>query len=451
MSTLEFNDQFKQAIFLMEKTNHNVFITGKAGSGKTTALNYFKENTTKNVAVLAPTGVAALNVNGQTIHSFCGFRPGMTVENVYRLPGYSPKYKIVKNIDTVVIDEISMVRVDLLDCLEKFFRLNGKRPYKPFGGVQMIFIGDMFQLPPVVKDDERFVFSDNLYKSPYFFDSKALEKISMEFIELEKIYRQSDNVFISLLNAIRTNEISDHQLDLLNSRCNPRFETDPNDTFVHLTTTRAAASSINEEQLGKLDGTAKTFKGYSTGKFEKNHFPTDENLKLKINAQIMILVNDPFDRWVNGTVGKVTDFKRFEGQECIEVILESGQRELIQKHTWDLHKIKINEKNPNKIEYDSVGSYTQFPIKLGWASTIHKAQGKTFDKVLLDLNRGTFAHGQLYVALSRCTSLEGLVLKKPILRDHILTDDRVIEFYKNFCTNNSNKTVREIDPVLEEI
>jgi ATP-dependent DNA helicase PIF1 len=423
-SAIDFNPQFQRALDFMEKTNMNVFITGRAGTGKSTLLTYFCKHTGKKVVVLAPTGVAAINVGGQTIHSFFGFKPDVTPSSI-RKKIRDEKKNLYKKLGTIVIDEISMVRADLLDCVDKFLRLNGPSEKLPFGGVQMIFIGDLYQLPPVVTSQEREIFRGH-YATPYFFGAKVFEGLDMEFVELEKLYRQKDDEFIRLLNAIRNRTVTDHDLLLLNQRFAPSFAAPPDDFYIYLTTTNDLADRLNEEELAKLPGRTRSFHGIVEGDFGKQYLPTALKLKLKKGAQIMLLNNDSSGRWVNGTVGKMVGTKKNEEeQDVIIARLDNGKKVEIEPYTWEIFHFYL--KNGELIS-KSVGSFTQFPVRLAFAVTIHKSQGKTFERAIIDVGRGAFAHGQMYVALSRCTTLDGIVLMKPLRKNHILMDWQVVKF-----------------------
>jgi len=435
--TIEINHEFRKALNIMEKTRKNVFITGRAGTGKSTLLEYFREHTKKKIVVLAPTGVAALNVRGQTVHSFFGFKPDITVSKVKKLDKKWRRGEIYTELEAIVIDEISMVRADLLDCVDKFMRLNGKDKKSPFGGAQMIFIGDLYQLPPVVAGAEKRAFAEH-YASPYFFSAKIFtdQKLlssgfEMEFIELEKIYRQKDEGFIRLLNAVRNNSATQEDLDALNSRFNPRHEMRAEDFTVYLTSTNAMAAEVNEVRLNNLRGREYIFEGETRGDFDAKSLPTETILRLKKGAQIMMLNNDSAGRWVNGTVGKIADFGEDEEDDFIMVELESGEEARVGRNRWDLYHYRYDH-NSKSIESESAGSFTQFPLRLAWAITIHKSQGKTFDQVVIDVGAGTFAHGQMYVALSRCTTLEGMTLKRRLEKRHIWMDWKVVRFVTQF-------------------
>jgi ATP-dependent exoDNAse (exonuclease V) alpha subunit len=424
VSAIDFNPQFQRALDIMEKTHRNVFITGRAGTGKSTLLNYFCEHTDKKAVILAPTGVAAINVGGQTIHSFFGFKPDVTLRAI-RKKYRDEKKNIYRKMEAIVIDEISMVRADLLDCVDKFLRMNGPDETLPFGGVQMIFIGDLYQLPPVVTGHEREIFREH-YTTPYFFSAKVFQELEWEFIELEKIYRQKDDEFIRLLNAIRNRTVTDDDLSLLNQRFAPNFAAPTDDFYIYLTTTNEMADRLNEEELAKLPGRARSVYGIIEGDFGKEYLPTALELNLKKGAQIMLLNNDAAGRWVNGTVGKMMGFKKDEeGEEVILARLDNGKKVEITPYTWEIFRFFLKK---GELSSESVGSFTQLPVRLAFAVTIHKSQGKTFERAVIDVGKGTFAHGQMYVALSRCTTLEGIVLMKPIRKNHVLMDWQVVKF-----------------------
>ncbi len=439
MEKIELNQQFVAALELMNDSTTNVFITGKAGTGKSTLLTYFREHTKLQVTVLAPTGVAAVNVRGQTIHSFFGFKPDITVETVQRDYKHRNKKGLFKKLEAIVIDEISVVRADLLDCVDTLLKMHGKNPGVAFGGVKMIFIGDLYQLPPVVTGEERALFR-SYYPSPYFFDAKVMVESTFVMLELEKIYRQKDDAFIRLLNGVRNRSISEADMMVLNARHLPEFEPPEDDFYIHLTTTNALAEAENQRQLNKLAGKLHLFEGEITGKFEMKSLPTAMNLEMKIGAQVMLVNNDREGKWVNGTVGKIVDIAFDEEMEAEVVWVEVAGGEIVEvvPHTWEMFKFFYNEK-ANKLDTETVGSFTQYPLILAWAVTIHKSQGKTFDKVIIDWGGGTFAHGQSYVALSRCRSLEGIVLKKPFLARHILMDWRVVKWLTGFQYKQADK------------
>jgi len=422
--TLEFTEPFERALRLMEDTRRHVFVTGRAGTGKSTLLQHFRGTTAKRIAVLAPTGVAAINVGGQTIHSFFRFKPDVTPESA-RKKLRGEDREIYHGLDAIVIDEVSMVRADLMDCVDASLRVNGPVKGAPFGGLQMIFIGDLYQLPPVVTPAEKMLFK-TLYPSPYFFSARVFQGLEMEFVELEKIYRQQDDRFIDLLNAIRNRTVTEEDLAVLNSRVDPEFEPPADEYYIHLTSTNDLADRYNEEKLKKLKGRAWTSTGILEGEFGKEYLPTAQVLKLKKGAQVMLLNNDAWGRWVNGTIGRVMGFvKDPEAGALVRVRLNDGATVEVAPFTWQIFRFVLKD---GGLESEAVGTFTQFPLRLAFAVTIHKSQGKTFERAIIDVGRGTFAPGQIYVALSRCTSLEGIVLRKPLRRQHILLDWAVVRY-----------------------
>jgi len=432
-SGIEINDEFSKALELLENTDQNLFITGNAGTGKSTLLEHFKKTTKKNVAVLAPTGVAALNIEGQTIHSFFLIPPNITPDKVLDHKLTKKRKKLISLLDMIIIDEASMLRADLLDCIDVSLRHHRMEPSLPFGGTQMVFIGDLYQLPPVVAGAQEKELFRTHYQSPYFFSAKCLENIAMTFLELKKIYRQSDNDFISLLNQVRNNTIDQEGIDKLNQQLDPDGTKIQSDDFViTLTTTNAAANKKNLEELEKLSSKQETYFGEVEGEFSSRSFPTEKELELKEGAQVMLLNNDPAGRWVNGSIGKITriEFDDRELDDVLTVELDTGKTVKVTKHSWRIHKYFYNEQT-QKIDTEIVGSFLQFPVRLAWAVTIHKSQGKTFDKVIIDIGRGTFAHGQIYVALSRCTTFQGISLKKPIQKRHIWMDYKISNYFSS--------------------
>jgi len=435
---IELNEQFVKALDLMNNTGKNVFITGKAGTGKSTLLGYFRSDTKKKVVVLAPTGVAAVNVQGETIHSFFEFKPDITLEKVKKLS--TKKAKIYRKLDAIIIDEISMVRADLLDCVDRFLRMNGKHPSHPFGGIQMIFIGDLYQLPPVVTGKEKNVFKSQ-YQNAYFFASNVFKEFSMEFIELDKIYRQKDEIFINLLNSIRNNTITEEGLGMLNARVGAELSKGKNSGYpVHLTTLNKMADEVNKKRLSELKTKIHTYKAQTFGDFDRKSYPTEEELRAGTGAQVMLLNNDSKGRWVNGTIGEIVDIKHNKKKDIISVRLSDGNIVDVIPYTWEIFHFTFNE-DTNSIETETVGSFTQYPLRLAWAITIHKSQGKTFNRVIIDLSRGAFAHGQVYVALSRCTSLEGITLTKPVKKSYIFMDWRIVKFLTKYQYSLSERDV----------
>jgi ATP-dependent exoDNAse (exonuclease V) alpha subunit len=425
---VEINDSFQKALDAMEHGTRSVFVTGRAGTGKSTLLEYFREHTKKKIVVLAPTGVAALNVRGQTIHSFFKFKPGITPATVKRRVDKEQK-NIYEELHAIVIDEISMVRADLLDCVDRALRLNRDRKAEPFGGVQMIFIGDLYQLPPVVGREEEEMIND-YYGSPYFFSARSLSDVEFETVELEKIYRQKDISFIRILNAVRDNSIGIKELNDLNARHVPGYvHRQGKDFSVYLAPTNRKVAEINNAELKRLAGTEFVYKAKTDGDFQENQFPTEGKLSLKIGAQVMMLNNDVRGRWVNGSIGKIVSRTKDFNGDILGVQLNDGELVQVEPFTWEIFQFYVND--DNQIVPEAVGSFKQYPLKLAWAVTIHKSQGKTFEKVVLDIDTGTFAHGQTYVALSRCTSLEGLTLAKKIEKRHIIMDRRIVDFMRN--------------------
>lgn len=421
---IDFNEHFQEAWQIIEETEKNLLLTGQAGTGKSTFLKWICQNSSKNPVILAPTGVAALNVGGQTVHSFFRFGPDITLDKVSRVKPYDKS--LYRQLRLIIIDEISMVRADLLDCVDLFLRLHGQVKNSPFGGVQMVFIGDLYQLPPVVttKESQAFQF---VYETPYFFSSNAFKSSDFQFVEFERVYRQEEADFLEILNRIRNNTADDAVLEELNKRLDPDFEPPPEDFYIYLTTTNQRAEEINLRRLNDLKGRTYKFSGLVEGKIEE--LPAPIELVLKVGSQVMLLNNDPDGRWVNGDVGKVMGIR--PDDETITVELNRGNEVEVTPYQWKVFEYYFH-KEEGQIKSRAVGSFTQFPLKLAWAITIHKSQGLTFDKVILDLERGTFAHGQLYTALSRCRSLAGLILKRPVKKGHIKLDRSIVKFLTSF-------------------
>ncbi len=404
------------------ETDVNIFLTGRAGTGKTTFLKMLKARSPKRMVVLAPTGVAAINAGGSTIHSFFQIAPGP-----YE-PDLKPKYNlrrekvnIIRTLDLVVIDEISMVRADLLDAVDAALR-HYRRSAKPFGGVQMLLIGDLQQLPPVVRDDERQALLSN-YASPYFFSSKAMESRPYVTIELQKVYRQQNADFINLLNAIRDNNVSAAMLDLLNSRYLPEFKPKDSEHYIRLTTHNATADEINHNFLNALKKKAYTYDCEVEGTFPETSYPADATLVLKKGAQVMFLRNDSGGLYYNGKIGYVTDLT----ETTVEVTCPGDDSPIsVGQETWTNTRYELDEKT-KEIREHVEGKFMQIPLRLAWAITIHKSQGLTFEHAIIDAQKA-FAHGQVYVALSRCRTLDGLVLSTPISRSAIKFDNMVTSF-----------------------
>ncbi len=443
---IEINPEFRHALSLLEGSDSNMFVTGKAGTGKSTLLRHFRATTYKNVAVIAPTGVAALNVKGQTIHSFFRFRPDITPDTVRGLSRFGSA--MYRKIDTIVIDEISMVRADLFDCIDRFMRMNGRDVSRPFGGCQIVMIGDLYQLPPVVTRDESEIF-DGHYKSPYFFDSQIFPELDVKFIELTKHYRQTESAFISLLNAIRSNTITQAQIDTINSRYNPVAIPDDK-SYVTLTTTNASADRLNSERLSQIPEKEQVYNASFAGEFDKKVLPADEVLHIKKGAQVMLLNNDSDGRWVNGTIGRISSISYSDdGNDTIYVELPGQRGVAIEPHTWEIFKFSLDDAH-GKLVAKRTGSFSQYPLTLAWAVTIHKSQGKTFERVIIDIGHGTFAHGQLYVAMSRCTTLDGIILRKKIERKHILMDERIVEFMSK-CARIEAERISTTEPFMHGV
>ncbi len=425
-SELDFNDEFVASFEALENTRDNIFLTGKAGTGKSTLLQYFRLKTSKNIAVLAPTGVAAVNIKGQTIHSFFQFKPDITPDSVNDIIMRKTKRKMFQALEAIVIDEVSMVRADLFDCIDAFLRLFGPHYDRPFGGVQIILFGDLFQLPPVVSRMEQELFR-GIYPSPYFFSAKVFSQINLKILELKKIYRQKDENFIHLLNAIRHNELKEHHLHAFNSRHHEKASFNKEDFYITLTTTNALAEDVNNRCLNAIVGQGHSYHGEISGEFEKKSLPGQEILHLKKGAQVMMLNNDADKRWVNGSLGVIEEIKSYSGEDIILVKLENGQTVDVKRHTWEIYQYYFDDV-VNNLASKVIGYFTQYPLKPAWAVTIHKSQGQTFERIVIDIGDGTFAHGQMYVALSRCTSLEGIILKKLLRQSHVLMDNRIHDF-----------------------
>lgn len=418
----EFNDILSQ----LERSKEHYFITGKAGTGKSTLLQLYRNTTKKKTVVLAPTGIAALNVRGQTIHSFFGFPPKFIDPSEIKPRKYR---KLYEKLDTIIIDEISMVRADMLDNIDRFLRINRRKDI-PFGGVQMIFFGDLFQLPPVVASPmEKHLFQTR-YESPYFFSSDIVQSgdIDLHMIELHTVYRQDSRHFIRILDNIRLNDFDLDDLQELNER----FEAEKEDDYyiITLCSTNKAANQINQKNLASIDAPEYTFQSRISGNFKPSIFPTQQTLFLKLGAQVMFVRNDTQRRYVNGSLGIIEDLSY---DKIMIRLLDPSGKDVhieIEKEEWEIIKYKIDPSNKEKITSEVTGTFTQYPIRLAWAMTIHKSQGKTFNRVMIDLGRGAFEYGQTYVALSRCRSLQGIYLKKPLSPKDIIVDERIQDYYQ---------------------
>lgn len=429
MELLSANEVFKLAADIVGNTSQSIFLTGKAGTGKTTFLHYIRNNVDKNVIVAAPTGVAAINAGGVTLHSllqlpFEPFIPNFEGKKKldYHFKLRRSKIEMLRELDLLIIDEVSMLRADLLDAIDYMLR-RYRNSQKPFGGVQMLFIGDMFQLPPVVQFSEW----DELkhyYPSPFFFHAQALADAMPLYIELKTIYRQQDKQFIDILNRIRNNCSTSYDLDVLNRRYNPTFKLPETDRYIVLCTHNYKADRINSGELARLGTKEFVFKGEISGDFSENSLPTEHDLVLKEGAQVMFVKNDTGEhrRYYNGKLATISRLKA----DKIEVCFENGHLMELEKETWSNVRYTLNA-DSGEIEEDVLGSFSQYPIRLAWAITIHKSQGLTFDRVVIDAGQA-FAAGQVYVALSRCTSLDGIVLFSRITPQSISTDPYAIEF-----------------------
>jgi len=449
------NSIFQKAVDFVKYTDENLFLTGKAGTGKTTFLKYIRTQTNKQCAVVAPTGVAAINAGGETIHSFLqlpfgpfvpgnkgGYgRQGDATEDKHSLLANlrlrDTKIKLIRRLELLIIDEISMVRCDLLDSMDLVLRHVRRNMLQPFGGLQVIFIGDLFQLPPVAPEQDWDILR-HFYDSPYFFDSHVLRQNPTLYIELKKIYRQKEQTFIDILNRVRNGHVNEQDIRLLNERYDPAPQKD--EGYIILATHNRTADAINQQALDKIDKPIHTFKGIITNDFNPKNFPTDEVLQLKVGAQVMFVKNDlqvP-RRYYNGKIGTVSSINsagvwvRFPGGD-------PGDNILLEQETWKNMRYTLDTQS-GQIEEQESGSFTQFPVRLAWAVTVHKSQGLTLEKAVVDLNQ-SFAPGQVYVALSRCTSMQGLVLRSKLHIDNIIVDPRVVAFSE---TENDEDDLEEL-------
>jgi ATP-dependent exoDNAse (exonuclease V) alpha subunit len=425
---ISLSSEFNEILDKLEHSKLHYFITGKAGTGKSTLLKLFRNTTKKRVVVLAPTGIAALNVKGQTIHSFFGFPPKMIDPSEIKKRKFNRLYR---NIDTIIIDEISMVRVDMLDNIDRFLRIN-RKSNEVFGGVQMIFFGDLFQLPPIIAGEFEKQHLTRLYESPYFFSSRAMQMIREDFktIEMTKVYRQQEQHFVRLLDNIRTKFFDYDDLELLNSRHTSEYY--DQDMYITLTSRNVIVDQINQKKLSEIMAAPYIFEASIIGDFNPKLYPTESQLVLKVGAQVMFVKNDPQKRFVNGTIGKVIELSpdkilvSITNPDRISKVIE------IEKMEWEILKYAYRSDKPEIIETRVAGTFKQYPLKLAWAITIHKSQGKTFDRVIIDLGAGAFEYGQTYVALSRCRTLGGIVLKRKINPGDIIVDQKIADFYMNW-------------------
>lgn len=417
---------FQDILQQLEMQKDHFFITGKAGTGKSTLLQLFRKTTNKKVVVLSPTGISALNVQGQTIHSFFHFPPKLMLPGELFLN--KRLVRILSVIEAIIIDEISMVRADVLDAIDYSLKLH-RKSVAPFGGVQMLFFGDLFQLPPVVSSQEEKEYFRTIYPSPYFFDAHIFHgHVNLQMVELTRVYRQRERNFIRLLDSIRTMQFDFDDLESMNERYLPDAEID--EPFLTLCSTNAAAQQINKDRLALLTTPSHYYSGEVKGDFNPKLFPTDYKLELRLDGQVMLIRNDPEKRFVNGSLARIVALEEEKITVCITA--ETGEPEIfdLPKMTWEVNKYTLSADTDNPIKSEVIGSFTQYPVKLAWAVTIHKSQGKTYERVAIDLGRGAFEHGQTYVALSRCTSFHGVFLKKPLTPRDIMVDERVAEFYE---------------------
>lgn len=422
--TLILTNEFHEALDLLNSDSSDpVFITGSAGTGKSTLLKLFRDSTDQRTVCLAPTGVAALNIGGQTIHSFFGFPPRLLQHGDFKI--WKNK-RLIKKLDTIIIDEISMVRADLLDAIDYFLK-EVRKSEEPFGGIKMVFFGDLFQLPPVVRSTEEGMYFRTEYDSPYFFSSHAIQDAGLQIYELNEVFRQRDPELIGLLGRFRNHTFDQDDLDNINECVDPNFVCP--EYCVTLAGRNATVDSINRHQLNLLDGLPSALTAEIKGKFSPSAYPADNVLMMKPGAQVIFLRNDPELRFVNGSLGKVreiaddyilVDIKDDGNSNCVEV----------KKFKWDMLEYELSS-DQKTIKSKSVGEFTQYPLRLAWALTIHKAQGKTFDQVFIDLSRGgAFESGQTYVALSRCKTKSGIVLKQALRKEDIKIDHMITEFFK---------------------
>jgi len=428
------NPEFQCAWNLLQNTHKSVFLTGKAGSGKSTFLKYICKNTKKKNIVLAPTGISAVNVGGQTLHSFfkIPFKPLLPDD-----PEFSPrkirqtlryskdKVKIIRELELIIIDEISMVRADIIDFIDKVLRVYSNNMREPFGGKQLLFVGDVFQLEPVVTRDMRDILS-RFYTQFFFFNARVFGDLGLVPIELQKMYRQTDNTFLSLLDRVRNNHASAQDIAQLNQRYNPNF-TDNGEFVITLAMRRDTVDAINDEHMRALTTPEYTFTGVITDKFPENELPTNKELVLKQGAQVIFIRNDKDNRWVNGTLAKVNEVS----DDTLKVEMENGEIYKLEREMWENMQYTYDEKEKKIIE-SVLGTFSQFPIKPAWALTVHKSQGLTFNNVVIDFGGGAFTSGQTYVALSRCTTLEGITLLKPLSARDIIVSTAVVAFSRSF-------------------